>query len=98
MQDIANDMERQQTEWIAGLRAAGIKAAHPDDGWVDRENNIVTLCYPQFNDGIEPGDLIALGWPKWHGKDRHRIVRILGRAPQRLFSIKDEWLFIDHSQ
>ena len=34
MRDIATTIEQQQAEWIAALRAAGVKAAHPDDGWV----------------------------------------------------------------
>lgn len=43
------------------LRKEGFKAAHPNDGWVDRENNIITLCYPQFNDGVGVGDKMMLG-------------------------------------
>jgi hypothetical protein len=58
--------------WIEALRKRGIKAAHPDDGWVDRENNEVQLVYPQFNDGVEIGDTIALGWP-W---DKTRLVTV----------------------
>jgi hypothetical protein len=69
---IDRDMQTQKREWIAGLRARGVKAAHPDDGWVDRDKNRVHLCYPDFNDGLKVGDLLALGWP-W--KDT-RIVRI----------------------
>ena len=61
----------EEQEWVARLRLEGIKAAHPDDGWVNREKNEVMLCYPQFNDGLNVGDLLALGWP-----DRWRIVRV----------------------
>lgn len=78
---IACDMERDQNAWIAALRAAGVKAAHPDDGWVDRECNTVFFCYPQFDDGVAVGDLIALGWPQWGSrKPQHRIVRVIGKT------------------
>lgn len=75
---ICDDMERDQAAWIAALRAAGVKAAHPDDGWVNRKDNYVQFVYPQFNDGAKAGDLVALGWPQWHSeKPRHRIVRLV---------------------
>lgn len=81
MHDIATTMEQQQAEWIAALRDAGVKAAHPDDGWVDRVENTVYFCYPQFDDGVGIGDLIALGWPQWRSKKpKHRIVRVIGRT------------------
>lgn len=67
---------QREREWIAGLRAQGVKAAHPDDGWVDRERNLVHLAYPQFNDGLGVGDLLALGW----SDDRMRIVRVMGTS------------------
>lgn len=74
---IAISMEQEQEVWIASLRAAGVKAAHPDDGWVNREKNTVSLVYPQFDDGATHGDLIALGRPQWGDKKpRHRIVRL----------------------
>ena len=43
--------------------AIGFKAAHPNDGWIDRENNELMFCYPQFNDGADVGDKVMLGWP-----------------------------------
>ncbi len=58
--------------WIAKLRNLGIKAAHPDDGWVDREENKLTFAYPQFNDGVEVGDLVCLGW----AGQRSRVMKI----------------------
>ncbi len=80
-------MESEEKEWIKKLRADGIKASHPDDGWVDRDVNKVFLSYPQFNDGIQIGDRIALGW-SWE----YRIVRVtkieesvLMRAPYYYF-------------
>lgn len=68
----AEDRE-QERQWIASLRLQGVKAAHPDDGWIDRKKSLLHFAYPQFNDGAAPGDLVALGWAeKW------RIVKLLG--------------------
>ena len=63
-----NDNRRN---WIEQLKNSGVKAAHPDDGWVDRENNIVIMCYPYFNDELSIGDILALG--DWNS---HRLVCI----------------------
>lgn len=68
---IAARQAAEQANSVAELRASGIKAAHPDDGWVNRERNTVHFAYPAFNDGVSVGDLIALGRP-WSG---YRIVR-----------------------
>ena len=69
--EICDKQERDKREWCERLRREGIKAAHPDDGWVDREDNYLIFAYPQFRDKVEIGDQIALGWPnKW------RIVRV----------------------
>lgn len=90
MRGISTTMEQQQSEWIAALRDAGVKAAHPDDGWVDRERNTVFFCYPQFDDGVAVGDLIALGWPQWNSKKpQHRIVRVTGLTGQ----FQQRWAF-----
>lgn len=72
------DVERrhlsERERWIADLRAQGVKAAHPDDGWVSRppQEECVHLEYPDFNDGLGVGDLLALGRPR----GRTRIVRV----------------------
>ncbi|MBR8182070.1 hypothetical protein KDW54_06615 [Burkholderia ambifaria] len=71
--------ENEKRQWIAGLRARGIKAAHPDDGWVDRRLNSVTLIYTDFNDGVNIDDLVALG--SYYGSTR--IVRIVDKVQQR---------------
>lgn len=89
---IGIERKREQDEWIATLRAQGVKAAHPDDGWVDRMENSVFFAYPQFNDGAQVGDLVALGWPQWDCiRPQHRIVRLIGFLPGMVF--KDRWLF-----
>jgi hypothetical protein len=76
---IDRQMASEKAQWIADLRSQGVKAAHPDDGWVDRDENKVHLCYPDFNDGLVVGDLLALGWP-----DCYRIVRVVGSSDLRL--------------
>lgn len=70
--NIDRDMAAQQRAWIDQLRAAGVKAAHPDDGWVKRDQGYFQFAYPQFNDKPTVGDVVALGSP-WNG---HRLVRI----------------------
>ena len=60
--------------WIEKLRADGVKACHPNDGWVDRENNKIHLCYPLFNDGVGVGDKIMLGWV--NDKKSERLVEV----------------------
>lgn len=74
------DLAREQ-QWIAELAAAGVRAAHPDDGWVDRHTNTVALVYPQFDFGVHAGDRIALGWP-----DRYRIVQVVDRFERTLLT------------
>lgn len=82
---ICADSENEERKWIADLRSIGIKAAHPDDGHVNRKrgeyHDFVKFCYPQFNDGVKEGDRIALGWP-----DCYR-VRLVQRVTM------EGWLF-----
>lgn len=63
-----------EIEWVAKMRSEGIKAAHPDDGWVNRKEHKFTFCYPQFNDGIEVGCKVALG-----DQYKHRVVLVTGK-------------------
>jgi hypothetical protein len=72
MLEISSRMATRERAWVAGLRARGVKAAHPDDGWVDRDRNTLQPTYATFDDGLQAGDLLALGWP-W----RARIVRVI---------------------
>ena len=69
--DVCLAAQNKQDAWVASLRAQGVKAAHPDDGWVDREHNRVQLVYPVFDDNQRVGELIALG-----DADEHRLVRV----------------------
>lgn len=78
--DIDRHMVANERAWVAHLRQMGIKAAHPDDGWVDREVNKIHLCYPQFNDGLKVGELLALGSPT----GCTRIVRVVDTSENRL--------------
>lgn len=80
-EDGCRSMQSEQDAWIAKLRAEGVKASHPDDGWVNREENIAQLVYPHFNDGVEVGDKIALGQP-WGD---HRIVTVERITMSRFF-------------
>lgn len=69
---IVTERKENELKWIEELRLQGVKAAHPDDGWVERDINQVTLCYPEFNDGVSVGDIIALGsYDKW------RLVKVI---------------------
>lgn len=78
---IENNAQKEQEEWVKMLRDSGVKAAHPDDGWVNRQINAIQPCYPQFNDGVEEGDVIALGWPA-----KYRLVRIVGVSYGKFFN------------
>lgn len=79
-ESIGARMEDDKRNWTQRLRDAGIKLAHPDDGWVNRERNTFSLSwYAQFNDSPEVGDLIAFGKPpegehyrSWHDVWRGR--------------------------
>lgn len=61
-----NRMELIEKEWIKKLRTEGFKASHPNDGWVDRKNKSICLAYPHFNDGLQVGDKLMLGWPSFY--------------------------------
>lgn len=79
-ESIGARMEDDKRTWTQRLREAGIKLAHPDDGWVNRERNTFTLSwYAQFNNTPDVGDLIAFGTPpggahyqSWHDVWRGR--------------------------
>jgi len=74
--DVCIKAQKSLDEWIALLRSQGVKAAHPDDGWIDRENNRLHFAYPQFNDGVSVGSLVALGRP-----GKYRLVKLTDFIP-----------------
>ena len=73
---ICDEQDADQRKWVDRLRATGFKAAHPNDGWVNRQDNEVHFAYPHFNAGAAIGDLVMLGWP-WDKKS-WRPVRLIG--------------------
>ena len=85
--DGCRQSHRDELEWIEKLRSLGVKAAHPDDGWVNRERDSVHFCYPQFNDGVSEGDLIALGWHF----DKARIVKVVRVDKMGSLTSRDSW-------
>jgi len=87
---IIDDGAKQEEQWVAELQACGVVAAHPNDGWVDRENNTFTLCYPQFNNGVEVGSLVCLGSASHQDEDR--IVKVIG-----IEKFRDTYSFEDYT-
>lgn len=55
------ETKAKEKAWIDTLIEKGYKAAHPNDGWVNREEKSVRFAYPDFNLFPQIGDLIALG-------------------------------------
>jgi len=90
--DILKNSDRKEKAWVEKLRSQGFKAAHPDDGWVDDEKNIITMMYPKFNDGLGVGDTIMLGHYSY-SPEKLRPVRIVAEVP-RLYG-SDKWKFED---
>lgn len=85
---------QREREWIADLRARGIVAAHPDDGWVNRDLNEIFFAYPQFDDGVRVGARVALGEP--YGKTR--IIQLTGVSVRRsILSGMKFWKFSEVS-
>ncbi|MDH5572772.1 MAG: hypothetical protein OEY89_13480 [Gammaproteobacteria bacterium] len=74
--EVQNEYKENTRKWIQRLKSEGFKASHPNDGWVNREINELHLAYPQFDSGVEVGDLVMLGWPD--DKKSERPVRIIG--------------------
>ncbi|TET74376.1 MAG: hypothetical protein E3J43_09945 [Candidatus Heimdallarchaeota archaeon] len=73
---ICREHENEKTAWIKELREQGFKAAHPNDGWVDRKNDSFQLGYPQFDDGIAVGDKVMLGFKKGDCELPVKVIRI----------------------
>lgn len=65
-QKVGTESEQQKREWLKLLTDLGVAAAHPDDGWVDRKENSVILCYSYFWYDPQPDDIIVLGnYEQW---------------------------------
>ena len=71
---IVAQQKLDEQDWISKLRGQGVKACHPNDGWVNRNDNKIHLCYPLFNDGVGVGDKIMLGWV--NDKKSERLVEV----------------------
>ena len=90
--DICIKAEQDEKDWVAALRVQGVKASHPNDGWVNREKNEVQFVYPQFNDGVCIGDIVALGWPS-DSPENIRFVKLV--AVQEGLLGNSYWKFKD---
>lgn len=88
--EISRNYEKSEQEWIISLKKDGIKAAHPDDGWVDRTKNIVQFVYPQFNSGVNIGDYIVLGSP-----DKYRVVKVINIEIRKFLTVSTLYTFED---
>lgn len=73
-------------KWVQDLRDQGFKAAHPDDGYVDREKNNVYFAYPHFDDGVNIGDKIVLGWHN----EKSRVVKIIDIEKMEILIVPDK--------
>lgn len=48
---------------ISLCRKLGFKAAMPNDGWVDRDDNFITMTNPYYDDNCKVGDKALLAFP-----------------------------------
>lgn len=49
----------ESIQWL--VENLKVAAVHPDDGWVNREENIIEFAYPKYKEDINVGSLIAIG-------------------------------------
>lgn len=77
------EVREEQESWEAEMRKLGVAATHPNDGWIDRRNQIADLTYPKIFDWIEVGSHLALGDP--HG---HLIVEVVEILPEPWLSAR----------
>lgn len=78
---IVAEREQKTKEFCNYLISNGVKALHPDDGWVDRKNNTIFFCYPKFKLDIAVGDKIALG-----NFEKYRIVEVVEIIPLIIYA------------
>ncbi len=76
------DRKESKIKWVDSLRKEGVRASHPNDGWIDRENKIAQFCYPHFNMGVKEGDRIALGtFEKYEIVEVYKVLKTDFLAP-----------------
>jgi hypothetical protein len=85
---IVLEQKYKERDWIDDLKSKGVKAAHPDDGWIDRKENSIYFAYPQFNEGVQINDIIALG-----DEDKYRLVKVID-IKKGVFN-QDRYYFVD---
>lgn len=80
--EAGSEIAAERQLWVAEMRALGATVVMPDDGWVDRAENWLSVPdYADFALPAYPGDLIALGGPhSW------RLVKVTDVLPVAPFS------------
>lgn len=76
---IVAESKKRYAKWIKWLQDYGVVASHPNDGWVNREEETFSLGYPHFNFGIEVDSQVALGDP-----ESFRVV-VVDRIDKKFF-------------
>lgn len=89
-------------KFIQILRNDGFKCCHPNDGWVDRENNEIYLAYSYFNDGLDIGELLMIAYnPTCTNNGEIRPVKIIDKIKRVIgsgFNYKFEDIKIKKSE
>ncbi len=86
---IQREQAEQKKIWIEKLRNKRVIASHPNDGWVDRDNQIFSLAYPHFQDqALMVGDKVALGFVPGVSKptpwEKFMLVEVTEIIPSRV--------------
>ena len=79
LKDVIRKADERLARVCAKLKEEGVKAFHPDDGWVDRRRQCVTLVYPHFNLSPSVGDVIAIG-----AEESYRVAVVTRVEPYRV--------------
>jgi len=88
--NICMEADKKEEQWVNKLRADGVSASHPNDGWINRKDNELILIYPEFNDGVKIGSIVALGDP-----DKYKLVKIIDHRKGIIGDI-NYWKFEEH--
>lgn len=83
-----HNADAKRAAWIAMLRRSGVRAAHPDDDFVDPAARSFHPQQWEFNDGARIGDVIALG-----NQNIYRLVRITWQRESLLSADISFWGF-----